>query len=198
VSEDLALTEHQSGLRARFRAAPLTPAPQPWRGPHVAAVGGLLGVGFAVHPDSGRDLLLVGSHDGLGLFDSVTGVRLARDHEGNAGWPADCPGWPDDDDLTCVGIGPIAGVRVRMAGLLGGGLRTVTPDGWSVNVVSPDWPHDRVLLSRPGHDVWSGEHGDAWWHIFHANVTELRAAGFSPSGATLVAATSSDITLWHR
>ncbi|MDI6101770.1 hypothetical protein QLQ12_24415 [Actinoplanes sp. NEAU-A12] len=198
MPEGIPLTDHQLGLRARVLAAPLVNAPEPWSERHQVAVGGLLGAGFAVHPESGRDLLLIGSHDGLGLFDTVTGERLARERDGDAGWPGENPGWPEDDDLTCVGIGPIAGTRVRMAGLLGGGLRTVAPDGWSVEVVSPDWPHDRVLLSKPGHDPWSGDHGDSWWHIFHANVTELRAAGFSPSGATLVVATSSDVTLWHR
>ncbi|GAA1612733.1 hypothetical protein GCM10009828_045820 [Actinoplanes couchii] len=149
--------------------------------------GGLIGVGFAADPVTGRDLLLVASHSGLSLIDTVTGDRPARDDEEDVGWP-------DDEDLTCPGIGPIAGARVRMAGLLGGGLHRRTRDGWAVKVVSPDWPSDRVLLSADDHP-WTG---NAWWHVFHAEVTELRAAGFSPSGATLVVATTSDVTLWTR
>lgn len=37
-----------------------------------------------------------------------------------------------------------------------------------------------------------------WWHVFHADYSELRAAGFSPSCRTLVIATSSDVTLIVR
>ncbi len=191
MPEDLSLTDYQMGLRAKFLAAPTVPAPSPWRpaGHPMVAVGGLLGVGFATDPDSGRDLLLVASTSGLGLLDTVTGDRLARDSEPDSGWP-------DDNDLTCQGIGPIAGRRVPMAGLAGGGLHTGSA-GWSVDVVSPDWPNDRVLLSS-GSPFVGGAHGETWWQIFHSNYSELRAAGFSPSGATLVVATSSDIALWTR
>ncbi|MCX2951516.1 hypothetical protein [Lentzea sp. NEAU-D7] len=187
--EDLSLTDYQLGLRARFLAAPVVAPPQPWRPAEspVVAVGGLLGVGFGVDPGGGRDLVLVASSQGLGLLDGVTGERVARDREADLGWP--------DNDLTCQGIGVLAGRRVPIAGLAGGGLHSGA-DRWSVDVVSPDWPHDRVLLSSGS--LHSGEHGVDWWHIFHSRHSELRAAGFSPSGRTLVVATSSDVTLWTR
>jgi hypothetical protein len=180
-------------LRTRFLGTTVVPAPMPWRPAdcHVVRVGGLIGVGFARHPETGRDLLLTASHNGLGLVDASTGERLARDDD-------DDLAWPDDDDLTCPGIGPITGTRVRMAGLPGGGLHAGTTDGWSVHVVCPDWPDDQVLLSSDGNPYTGGAHGETWWHIHHANVTELRAAGFSPSGASLIVATSSDVTLWTR
>jgi len=50
-------------------------------------------------------------------------------------------------DLSCAGIGPLDGTRVRVAGLYGGGSHTTTADGWRVEV------------------------------IFDADVTPLRAAG---------------------
>lgn len=176
-------------LRARFLAAPVSPPPAPWRPSQrpVIRAGGLIGAGFATHPETGADLLLVASHNGLGLIDPVTGERLARDDE-------DMIGWPDDADLTCPGIGPVAGTRVPMAGLLGGGLHRTAGGGWTVHVVAPAWPAERVLLSADG-NPW---HNDAWWHIHHADVTELRAAGFSPSGSTLIVATTGDVTLWVR
>ncbi|WP_179199571.1 hypothetical protein [Streptomyces viridochromogenes] len=34
--------------------------------------------------------------------------------------------------------------------------------------------------------------------LFHSEYSELRAAGFSPSGLTLAVETSSDLTLWTR
>jgi hypothetical protein len=84
-----------------------------------------------------------------------------------------------------------------IAGLFGGGLHATTGDGWTIDVVSPEWPHDRVLLSADG-GSYDGPPGGTWWHIFDANYSELRAAGFSPSGQTLAVATISDLTLWTR
>lgn len=186
------LSDYQRGLRDRFLAADVSPPPDPWRpaGSGPVAVGGLLGVGFAPDPVTGRDLVLVASNSGLGVLDAATGERLARDGDEDLGYP-------DGPDLSCPGIGPLEGTRVRVAGLFGGGLHATSGDGWSVDVVSPDWPHDRVLLSTHG-GPWRGEPGEHWWHIAHIDVTELRAAGFSPSGRTLAVATSADLTLFAR
>ncbi|MEU7292533.1 hypothetical protein AB0A76_04895 [Streptomyces exfoliatus] len=189
------ITEYQQRLRARYLGAPVMAAPAPWQ-PVLDArtpIGGLLGIGFAVHPDTGHDLVMVVSHDGHGLFDAVTGEKIARDRD-----PDPATSTPDaHPDLACPGLGPVAGTGIRIAGLFGGGLHGTTPDGWTVNVVSPDWPHDRVILSADG-GANRGAAGGTWWHVFHSEYSELRAAGFSPTGLTLAVATSSDLTLWAR
>lgn len=189
------LSAYQQALRDRLLAAPVLPAPEPWQPVFkpCAAVGGLLGIGFASHPDNGNDLVMVVSHDGHGLFDAVTGEKIARDRDPH---PEDTP--DAVADLSCPGLGPIADSRVRIAGLFGGGLHTTTADGWTLEVVTPAWPNDRVLLSRDGGLPHRGTYGEQWWHVFHSNYSELRAAGFSPSGQTLAVATSSDVTLWTR
>jgi hypothetical protein len=87
---------------------------------------------------------------------------------------------------------------VHIAGLYGGGLHTTATGGWHVEVVSPAWPNDRVLLSRGSGMPHPEPHREGWWHIFHSCYSELRAVGFSPSGRTLAVATSSDVTLWTR
>jgi len=151
------LTEYQQKLRDRCLAAPVMPAPEPWRPvlDNRTPIGGLLGIGFATHPGNGHD-------------------------------------------LVCPGFGPIAGVPVRTAGLFGGGLHSgAAGGGWTVDVVSPEWPHDQVILST-GYGIHKGQAGETWWHVFHADYSELRAAGFSPSGQTLAVATSSDLSLWTR
>jgi hypothetical protein len=190
------LTAYQRALRNRLLAAPVVPAPDPWRPvfeqTHGAAVGGLLGIGFATHPGSGRDLVMVVSSTGHGLFDAVTGDRIARERDPD---PEDST--PDAvADLSCPGLGPVVGSRVRIAGLFGGGLHTTTGDGWTLEVVTPAWPHERVLLSRDGGLPHAGPHGEQWWHIHHCSSSTFRAAGFSPSGRTLAVATSSDLVLW--
>ncbi|MBW8487594.1 hypothetical protein [Actinomadura parmotrematis] len=184
------VTAHKSRLRDKYLSAEVSAAPAPWRrvfdGPRP--VGGLLGAGFAVRPEDGRDLLLVVSHDGYGLFDTVTGERVARERT---------PDPADDDDLVRHGIGPVAAEPVRIAGLFGGGLHTGTGDGWSVEVVAPGWPDQRVILSSDG-GQHSGSPGGTWWHVRHVDHAELRAAGFAPSGETFVVATSADVSLWTR
>ncbi len=136
---------------------------------------------------------MVVSSSGHGLFDAVTGEKIARDRD-----PAPEVSTPDGHpDLTCPGLGPVAGTPVRIAGLFGGGLHRTTPDGWTLDVVSPEWPHHRVLLSADG-GLNRETPGGTWWHILHSDYSELRTAGFSPSGRTLAVATSSDLTLWTR
>ncbi|MEV0175150.1 hypothetical protein AB0I00_29035 [Streptomyces sp. NPDC050803] len=197
------ITAYQRALRDRMLAAPVLPAPEPWRpvfgpstqaGAPFAAVGGLVGIGFATHPETGHDLVMVVSHDGHGLFDAVTGERIARERE-----PDPEGDLPDaDPDLTCPGLGPVAGSRVRIAGLYGGGLHSTAEGGWAVEVVAPEWPHERVLLSHGSGMPHNEPHGEGWWHVFHSQYSTFRAAGFSPSGQTLAVATSSDLTLWTR
>jgi hypothetical protein len=187
------LTPYQQHMRDRFLAAPVMSAPSPWLLVAQIRVGGLQGIGFAADPATGNDLAMVVSLDGHGLFDSLTAEKIARDRN-----PDPDSSTPDAvPDLACPGLGPIAGERVRIAGLFGGGLHATTEDGWTIDVVSPEWPHDRVLLSADG-GSYDGPPGGTWWHIFDANYSELRAAGFSPSGQTLAVATSSDLTLWTR
>jgi hypothetical protein len=188
------LSEYQRAMRDRLLAAPVVPAPAPWWRVTSTAVGGLLGVGFATHPDTGLDLAMVVSHDGHGLFDAVTGEKIARDRD-----PDPEASTPDlAPDLTCPGLGPLAGSRVHIAGLFGGGLHRTTEDFWTLEVVTPAWPDDRVLLSRDGGLPHAGPHGERWWHILHSSCSEIRAVGFSPSGQTIAVATSSDLALWTR
>ena len=131
--------------------------------------------------------------DGHGLFDAATGEKIARARN-----PDPDTSTPDDAwDLTCPGLGALEGTRVQIAGLFGGGLHSTSGDGWSVDVVAPEWPNERVLLSADG-GIYRGEPGVKWWHIFHSTYSTLRTAGFSPSGRTLAVATSSDLTLWAK
>ncbi|MGW6535163.1 hypothetical protein ACWGBV_05440 [Streptomyces sp. NPDC055051] len=187
------LTPYQEGLRRRLLTAPVVPAPAPWRsvfgGP--AAVGGLTGIGFGVDPATGHDLVMVVSSQGYGVFDAVTGERIARDRDPEDDGPDGTP------DLSCPWIGPLAGQRVRVAGLHGGGLHG-SGGGWCVDVEAPDWPHHRILLSSNGGNWYRTPHTEGWWHVLHSTWSTLRAAGFSPTGRTLAVATSSDLTLWTR
>lgn len=190
------LSDYQRQLREKMLSAPVVAPPGPWRNalerPSCVQVGGLRGVGFGTHPETGADLLMVVSADGFGLIDAATGARIARDRD-----PDPASADPSGPDLACPGIGVLAGQRVPISGLFGGGLHATTGDGWSVEVMAPEWPSHRVVLSAGG-GRYDNPPGETWWVIFNDSHSELRAAGFSPSGRTLAIATSSDVTLIVR
>lgn len=187
-------SDYQRQLRDRFLEAPEVPPPPPWRpvrDRRTTPIGGLEGIGFGVHSGNGHDLVMTVSMDGYGLFDAVTGEKIARDRNRDLDTPNMSP------DLTCAGLGPLTGTRVHIAGLYGGGLHSTSSDGWCLDVIAPEWPNERVLLSADG-GIYRSPHGQGWWHVFHSTDSTFRAAGFSPSGRTLAVATSSDLTLWTR
>ena len=157
---------------------PVETIPAPWvRGP-VFAVGGLFQVGFA----SSQDLLLVHSSQGRGLFDAVSGIRLARDYVE----PMDTF---DRKQLTAAGFDVLEGQSVRMAGLFGGCLVQTTVDKFWLEENSPEWPARRVIMTTPDRSrAVVGEDGPC----------ELRAFGFSDTGRSFVIATSCELMLFKR
>ncbi len=176
---------HLEGLKRRVRDAVRSPPPAPWVCVADLAVGGLSAVGFDRHSER----LLIVSSQGRGLVDCTSGQRLARDHGEYYG---------DEQQLEAEAIGPLAGTIIRMAGLHGGGLPLTTEDGWSLELVTMDWPHTDVLLLAPGSWLYGSLHGKESSFYKIATDSELRACGFSYTGRSLVVATSSDLVIYAR
>ena len=122
----------------------------------VHPVGGLTEIGFG----PAASLLLVISHQGRGVIDCEAGERVARDRSGAHAE------WFDKVRIAGLGIGPLAGMWISVAGLAGGHLSEVTADGSSATADG-----DNVTLSGPGPD-----------EFIAAGMMELRAFGFSPDG----------------
>jgi hypothetical protein len=176
-------------LKERFRYLDdLVPAPlpAPWRTLSSIAVGGLWHVGFAT--DS--DLLLVLSSSGRGVFDCLTGERVARD---------DADYYADSQRLEAEGIGPLEGQYVRLAGIHGGGLSHVTKDGWLIELHPLSWPEEEFFLCPPGQTMlWNRPSEQPALSKIRPFPTSLVAYGFSPTGKSLVIATSSDVAICSR
>lgn len=158
--------------------------PVPWR-KQSFAVGGLWAVGFG----SGSDLLLVVSVNGRGVFDCLSGERVARDPSGDDTY--------DEDSETTAGIGPLAGSRVEVNGT-GGGIitRRILPltshDGWLVaNTLRPASPFEAIFLRAPSTPA------DAEWSKI-GEAEEVRAIGFSPTDRTIVVAEPHTLHVWRR
>lgn len=152
--------------------------PVPWVRGQVHAVGGLFQVGFA----SGRDLLLVHSSQGRGLFDTISGRRIARDDEE----PMD--GF-DPVRLLADGFDAIDGKTLRMAGLFGGGLPWTTSDGYRLDEDIAGWPQRRIMLHAPDRSRML---------VATDGACELRAFGFSETGRSFVVATSCELMSFSR
>jgi hypothetical protein len=146
-----------------------------WRRISYIAVGGLTEVGFG---QPARFLLIV-SHQGRGVVDCVSGVRVARD-------PDEGPGWFDESVPAAEGIGPLSGQRVPVAGLAGGSLGWATTDGW------------RVSVGTNGAVVHAPDDQDSRLSFTIEEPDELRAWGFSPDGLTVLAAASPGLAIYHR
>ena len=182
-----ALDEH---LRVRMNAlAALPPSapPEPWRKVGTLPVGGLTEVGFG---DS-TDLLLVISGAGRGVVDGHTGRLIARDDSDDLFF--------DAGNLLAEGIGPLAGVKVRVAGLRGGGLSTNTSDGWGLERLPRAWPDDELILSPPGQTMlWTPRDQPVKLIKLAGFISEVCAFGFSPTGKVFIVATASDLAIFSR
>src|SRR4051812_30364334 len=120
-------TKHLDPLRKELRELQIVSPPKPWLKVGTIAVGGLRTAGF----ERESELLLIVSDAGRGVVDCRSGSKLARDDEEY---------FEGERCLEAQGIGPLQGQTLRMSGLFGGGLPTFTNDGWSLEVVTLDWP----------------------------------------------------------
>jgi hypothetical protein len=182
----MSLPPHLKPVADHIRGLPIALPPAPWIKAGAASVGGLTDVGFA----RGSDILLVISSQGRGLFDCLSGLKIARD-------PDDLFDF-DTANLEAPGMGVAEGISIHTAGLHGGGLARLTNDGWCAEQLFIDWPDASLLLVPPGSWIF----GKAFNKI--SNYTKLavdstvRAWGFSPTGKSLVIATSSDLIIYCR
>jgi len=157
--------------------------PAPWRRVPVS-VGGVVAVGFGTH----TELLLVLTHSGLGIIDVPSGEVVARKVD------------IDDDDyddrpVQARGIGPLAGQPVALSGLWGGGLRTMTPDGWMIHRAAPNWPAECAVLCPPG-NPGNLDQSSAILLVKDLDPP-IRALGFSDSGRSMVVANTL-LYIWRR
>lgn len=174
-------------IRRQIRTTPLTPPPSPWRVSGVFAVPQLEAIGF----DRESELLLVVSRDSLGVIDCASGEKIAR----KGGTQRDSR---PQHLLQAKGIGPLEHVDVAIAGRKGGGLPRATEDGWSLELVTLEWPTQDVLLVPPGSALFVCHEDDEARFTRIESDPEIHACGFSFSGRSLVIAAGDDLTIYHR
>ena len=164
------------------------PVPSPWQS-HTAIIATLIAIGYA--KDS--DLLLAISETGRGIFNCLTGEKVARDRNTNESE------WHDKKHLVGLGIGPLDKQEIRLAGDGGGGLKTSTSDGWRLEVISPFWPLSSIVLCPSFGSVIDSEDTEAGVKIFPKdNGDSILAYGFSDTEKSFVIATRGHIIMFSR
>ena len=163
--------------------------PNSWKKVATVGIGGLTDVGYA----DNSDLLLVVSTQGRGVFDCITGKRLARIRENEL----DEDEWYYWRKLKALGIGPLEGQMISIAGLFGGGLLQATEDNWELEAIQTHWPDTSVVLIQP-HQTFFWEEPSGWTKIFEEQVCEFRTYGFSETGCSFVIATSCQLHIFSR
>jgi hypothetical protein len=179
------IPDHLKAMFRHIEASAVTTEPAPWKRFDLA-VGGLTDIGFA----DDTDLLIVLSSNGRGVFNCINGERVERDYD------ADYP--HDERNLLTPGFGVLNGQMIRTTGLSGGGLPTSTDDGWCVHRFAFHWPEEILLLTPPGHWIYGSVQsmGSDFYRL--GSESEVRAFGFSPTGKSLVIATSSDLIILSK
>lgn len=158
--------------------------PEGWRHVMSMGVGGLLSVGFSKNK---TNLLLVVSSSGRSLIDCSTGDKIERDYEEYEGL--------DDWNLTCMGIGALKDEKIIVCGLNSGGLPQSNSAGETLELVSPNWPEQDLILCRENKCSVIDGHQD-YCNIIYTE--HLRGFGFSWCGNYIVAACGSDFDIWER
>lgn len=186
--EPLPLWSSFSRQQARALSTRLTRLPGhdwiigPYRRIARHGVGGLRAVGFA----RGTEYLLVLSSRGRGVFDCSSGERVGRDER-----PVSC----SSHGARVPGIQPITDVEVEMMGIDGGRpLPRRNREGWQLGVLSPDW-QAVVWMCPPGTPIDEPSDGAS---VLTCGFEELRAAGFSDSGRSLVFAEQHSLHIFTR
>lgn len=154
--------------------------PSPWKHVKTWPISGLVQMGYSEN----SDLLLVLSAQGAGVFDCLTGEKIARDY-------ADIYTTFNSINLIASGIGPLAGVSIRTSGLFGGELKRSTEDNWQIEIIgSPNNPIVGLLNHQLGIKTAVP--------ITSSGITELRAYGFSDTGRSCIVGWSSDLDIFMR
>ena len=150
------------------------------------AIGGLQNIGYV----PGEDLLVVLSAQGQGIFDCLTGQRIARSNEE---W------YPKFNDKTFSvdGFDILSNTSIPTSGIYGGDrLIKSTMDNWKVTAkTKTQWKglratkRTKIYLYSPNNTaIQVGEDGPC----------ELRAFGFSDTGKSFVIALSCELKIFSR
>lgn len=161
-----------------------------WRHRNTFAIGGLENVGYA----SNQDILIVLSSQGQGIFDCLTGEKIARQND-EINW------WDNFNQRTnsILGFGRLMNIEIQTSGLYGVDiLPKTTADGWTLIASDPEpgeIPFEKSLVRK----IYLISPDKQQKRVIGKDgACELRAFGFSETGNSLIIALSCELTIYSR
>ena len=151
--------------------------PSDWES-HVLAVGGLMYVGFS---EIQSEKLICISSQGQSVINCKT---LQENY---------CDENYDENDLIACAE-ELGDEIIKIAGDMGGGLRTGSKEGNSLQKIAPYWPKEQIIFCPNYQSLYIAP--DQCWNVF--DDYGIKAYGFSKCGKYFVIATSSDLTIYKR
>src|SRR5688572_2281413 len=144
-----------------------------WTHKETFAIGGLENVGFIPY----QDYLIVLSSNGEGIFDCLTGQRIARNHN-NYEWNNRF----NDESMIIKGFDLFADSEIQTSGLHGADKLKKEWKGWRLK----EQGHEIVLLSPNMKRKI----------VLDDDICELRCFGFSDTGKSFVVASSCELIIY--
>ncbi len=160
-----------------------------WNYKGTFAIGGLFNVGYA----SNKDLLMVLSSQGQGIFDCRNGEKIARLNN-----DLDWVGFNEATN-SVLGFDRLEGEIIYTSGVLGGDhLMKTTSDGWSLTAGAPLIEHTPFGTRSTTKIFLAHSAGKDRVSVAQDGPCELKAFGFSDTGVSFIVATSCDLIIYSR
>jgi hypothetical protein len=176
--------DHDRMLQEKVRALPRRNDPPGWQPIGSYAIGGLSYVGFSRK----QELLLVISSQGIGIYDLEQEKFIYRDRDGDLIFNV------DETNLTYEGVDVLAGERIDLCGLTGGGLPTFTDQGDEIFLAGMDWPRGALVFIGGFNNSLHNMSPENSCILYEGYIDHF---GFSWSRNYLIV-TDEDLHLWKR
>ncbi|MEW5677259.1 hypothetical protein ABGT15_13170 [Flavobacterium enshiense] len=161
-----------------------------WRHKNTFAIGGLEDVGY----EENKDILLLLSSQGEGIFDCISGEKIARKSNAFEWWKR-----YDQGQNSIKGFDILENIEIKTSGLIAGdNLLKSTKDGWKLSLSEPEQDEkpfenftiQNIYLENPEMKIKT--------FITKDGPCEIRTFGFSETGKSFVIALSCEIIIYSR
>lgn len=145
---------------------------------HVLSVGGLMYVGFS---EVQTEKLICISSQGQSVINCKTMHKSF------------CGENYDEDDLIACAEEPDDEI-IKIAGDMGGGLRTASKEGNTLQKIAPYWPKEQIIFCPNYQSLYTVP--DKCWNVYEDYG--IKAYGFNKCGKYFIVATSSDLVIYKK
>jgi len=163
-----------------------------WYHRNTFAIGGLQNVGYA----KAQDILIVLSTQGQGLFNCISGEKIARLNN-DLGWLEHF----DEITNSIAGFDCLKDIIIPTSGLYGTNcLARQTNDGWSLTTTKSinKFIANNSIISHSVTQIYLTTPNEEKYFLGEDGACELRAFGFSDTFKSLIVATSCELIIYSR